>query len=366
MKMDLIGLIQALIVNITMIAGINDPQMKVTPVGFLKMLMENNATAEVVNASELTKGQEQEIKVRYMQRGTEADVSDRDDCETTITPEWKTAVIGHGLYSKIGIFISDDQMRQYEADAVKTMNAQVNGENTLSAPLMVGLYKTLLVKVNGLVQKIDSNLLTAMAAKWGTNAAYGDATAHTINFGTTPSMTDGVVKLLSDAEANEVAGDLLICGSGVVRSFDLYNRFKNGFDAAGVGSMGLNTYVDPKTATKWGANHFGAFAKGCVGFVPYNKNVGDYAGERGGAYFFTMPMPVQLANGELSSLLFDCQLEYEKCPIYNESGEKIADRGWKLLVGLHYGLFTQPTDAYAANDPLHGVNGTFHYVGAAV
>lgn len=363
--MKLIGLITALYVNIAMIAGLNDPQMKVSPVGFLKMLLENNATAEVINMSELAKGQDQAIKVRYMNRGVETDAADRDDCETPITAEWKTYEIGHGMYSKIGILITDDQMRTYEAEATKTAAAQINGVNTLQAPLMVGLYQTLLTKVNGLVQKIDANLVSAMATQWGVNAAYGDANAHEITFGTTANMNDGVVKLLADAEANEVAGDLLVCGSGVVRNFDLYNRFKNGFDAAGIGSMGLNTYVDPKTATKWGANHFGVFSKGSIGFIPWNKNVGNYAGEKGDAVFFTLPMPVQLANGELTKLLFDCQLWYEKCPVYDDSGNKIADRGWKLTIGLHYGLFVAPNDMYAVGDPLHGVNGAFHYIAKA-
>lgn len=363
--MKLIGLITALYVNIAMIAGLNDPQMKVSPVGFLKMLLENNATAEVINMSELAKGQDQAIKVRYMNRGVETDATDRDDCETPITAEWKTYEIGHGMYSKIGILITDDQMRTYEAEATKTAAAQINGVNTLQAPLMVGLYQTLLTKVNGLVQKIDANLVSAMATQWGVNAAYGDANAHEITFGTTANMNDGVVKLLADAEANEVAGDLLVCGSGVVRNFDLYNRFKNGFDAAGIGSMGLNTYVDPKTATKWGANHFGVFSKGSIGFVPWNKNVGNYAGEKGDAVFFTLPMPVQLANGELTKLLFDCQLWYEKCPVYDDGGNKIADRGWKLTIGLHYGLFVAPNDMYAVGDPLRGVNGAFHYIAKA-
>ena len=103
--MKLIGLITALYVNIAMIAGLNDPQMKVSPVGFLKMLLEHNATTQVVNMSELLKGQDQQIKVRYMNRGTEDDVSDRDDCETSVTAEWQTCEIGHGMYSKIGILI---------------------------------------------------------------------------------------------------------------------------------------------------------------------------------------------------------------------------------------------------------------------
>ena len=47
--MNLIGFVQALLLNIAVIAGINDPQTKVSPVGFTKMLMENNAITEIKN-----------------------------------------------------------------------------------------------------------------------------------------------------------------------------------------------------------------------------------------------------------------------------------------------------------------------------
>ena len=133
----------------------------------------------------------------------------------------------------------------------------------------------------------------------------------------------------------------------------------------GIGALGLNTYNDPKTATLWGANHFGVFAKGSVGLVDFNKNVGSYAGMKGGSYFFTLPVPVQLANGELSALTFDCQLKYEDCPVYSTEGQKVADRGWKLIVSKHYGLFNLPTDAYSSSDVLAGVNGSFHYIATA-
>lgn len=364
--MNLIGIVQALLVNISLIAGINDPQLKVTPVGFLKMLLENNATTNIKNLADLQSGQDRQIKVRYMQRGTESEVSDVDDCETPITAEWKETTLEHTLFSKIGIFISDEEMRKYEAEATATLAA-----GTPSAPMMRGLYETLVTKINGLIQKIDSNLVSAQASKFGGNAAYVTGTggnptsAQSIKLGKTAELNDGYVKLLVDAQANEVSDNLLVCGNGLINAFDAYNKLKLGTDANGIGALGFQTYNDPKTAALWGANHFGVFAKGSIGFVDWNKNVGAYAGMKGGSYFFTLPVPVQLANGELSALTFDCQLKYEDCPIFNGSGEKIADRGWKLIVSKSYGLFNLPSDAYASSDVLSGVNGSFHYVATA-
>lgn len=363
--MNLIGIVNALLVNINLIAGMNDPQLKVTPSGFLKMLLENNAFTEVKNLPDILSGQDRQIKVRYMQRGLESEVSDRDDCETPITAEWKEATISNPLYSKIGIFISDEQMRKYEAEATQTLAV-----GTPSAPLMMGLYETLVTKINGLIQKIDSNLVSAQASKFGGNAAYASGgtnptAAQTIKLGKTAELNDGYVKLILDAQANEVSDNLLVVGNGLVNAFDAYNRLKTGTDMNGIGALGLNTYNDPKTATLWGANHFGVFAKGSVGLVDFNKNVGSYAGMKGGSYFFTLPVPVQLANGELSALTFDCQLKYEDCPVYSPEGQKIADRGWKLIVSKHYGLFNLPTDAYSSSDVLAGVNGSFHYIATA-
>ena len=51
--MNLVGIVQALLINIAAIAGINDPQLKVTPTGFLQMLLEHGANADVVGKQKL-------------------------------------------------------------------------------------------------------------------------------------------------------------------------------------------------------------------------------------------------------------------------------------------------------------------------
>ena len=355
MKLTLTGIAQAILKNISEIAGMNDPQLKVSPVGFLKMLLENNAMTPVNNLPELQAGQDVDVKVRYMQRGIESEVTDRDDCDADVTPEWKETTIGHALYSKIGIVITDAQMRKYQAAATDPTSLGAEGASVSRA-----LYETILTHVNALISKIDRNLVAAQALKFGVNAAYGNSNAQRIALGTKADMNDGVVKLIMDSETNEINDQLLVCGNGLVRAFDIYNKLKTGVDSQGFGALDLRAYSDPKTTTGWGTNHFGVFAKGTIGFVDINKYVGEYAGEHGGSYFFSLPMPVQI-NGVVLPINFDCQLKYEDCPIY-EDGTKIADRGWKLFISKTYGLFNLPSDSFKSGDPLAGVNGAFHYV----
>lgn len=354
MAITLTGFAQALIMNITLIAGMNDPQLKLTPTGFLKMLLANNATTQIRNIESLRSGMDRTIKLRYLQRGLESEVESEDNCDAKLSPSWKEAEISHPLYSKIGIFISDDEFRKYQDEAVQTLAA-----GTPSVAMMRGLYEVLLSKLIGLIGKIDDNIVTAQASKWGGNAAYAaDSTnptaAQTIKLGTTATLEDGIVKLQEDAMINEVNDKLLICGNGLVNRYDIYNRYKSGVDNAGFGKLLMEAYYDPRTISKWGKDYFGAFAKGTVGFVDFQKYVGPFAGEKGGSLFFTLPVPMEI-DGQLSTIMFDCQLKYNDCPAEEHP------RGWILIVSKSYGLFNLPSDSFATTDVLNGVNGSFLY-----
>ena len=358
--MNLIGLVQALLINIRLLTGLNDPQYKVTPVGFLQMLLENPVTAKIANEKQIREGQDLELKVRYMQRGLESEIEDEDNCDTSISASWKESTIGRPLLSKAGIFISDEEMRKYQTEATATIAAGTN----IQTPMMVALYETIMVKANGLIQSINSKLLTAQAAKWGTNVAYGDANAHSLDFGDRLVMDNGLVKLLLDSQANEINGELVLVGNGVINAYQTLQGQKSGLDQFGFGKGNFKMYNDVGSVSKWGLNHFGAFAQGLVGLVDFNKNVGPYAGDKGGSIFFTLPIPVQLANGTLSTLVLDAQLKYQDCPIFNELGVKTADRGWKLILSKSFGLWNAPSDMFAATDRMSGFNGSLHYTGA--
>lgn len=360
MPITLKGFAQATIKNLNLVAKQNDPQLKLTPTGFLRLLLENNAMVEINNIEELRKGLKRDIKLRYLQRGLESEVTDTDDCETPLGADWKEHEIKNPLFSKIGIFISDDEFRQYEEEAIQTLSLG----DAQTAPLMRGFYELLLTKLIGLISKIDSNLIAAQATKWGANAAYSLATsAQTLQLGKSADFNTGYVKLMEDAMVNEINDKLLLCGNGLITRYDIFHKLKTGTDSAGIGALPLNAYYDPRTITGWGANHFGVFAKGTIGFVDWNRYVGAFAGEKGGSVFFTLPVPVEL-DGSLTSLVFDCQLKYIDCPEISSDNKVTQQRGWKLIVSKNYGLFNMPNDAFATSDVLHGVNGSFHYIAA--
>jgi hypothetical protein len=224
-----------------------------------------------------------------------------------------------------------------------------------------------------LIQKIDKNLLAAQSAKWGVNAASGLSTARAVNFSNTPNINDGIVKLISDYQFNEVAGVPQIVGNGIVTNYDILQRLKISTDNGGFGSNPVNVYNDVNTVSAWGPNHFGVFVPGLVSFVDYQKYAGNFGGYKGGSYFFTMPVPVLLAGGRLAKLVFDCQLKYDDCPTDN------SGRGYSLLVSKYYGLWNAPDDIYKATvlevpnvspaipgDRLEGFNGSMHYLATSV
>lgn len=357
-KISLVKFAAAVVKNIALISAENDPQLKLTPTGFLKMLLKNPATVSIRNIQELRSGQHRVIKIKYLPRGLESDVTSVDDCTTKPSRQRKESEIKHPLYKKIGIFMSEDEFRDFEDEALASIAA---GEGQ-TLPLMKPLYEMMLSEMVGLIGAIDSSLIAEQALHFGANHAYpgNPTTVRNITLGESASMKGGYVKLLEDALANEVAGDVAIVGNGAVIRYDLYNKQKTGTDFKGVGALPLDAYYDPRTVTGWGADHFGVFAKGSVGFVPWNKYVGPYAVDSGNSVKFTIPFPVDI-DSELSTIVFDAQLRYKDCPEYDEDGELLHDTGYELIIGLHYGLFNMPNDMFQATDPLNGVNGSFHY-----
>lgn len=356
MDISLTGVAQAILKNISGLTGAADAQLKITPQGFLQMLLENNAAVSVNNLPELQAGQNIPVKVRYMQRGLATSVTDTDSCSASVTPAWKEATIDHSLYSQLGLLLTDDLLRTLQVEATRP-SGQVN----------VALMELLSTQINAIVSAMNTKLVTAQASKFGKNAAYSTAsagTAQSIVLSERMGFNEGLVKLQHDMFVNEVTGPLLVCGNGRILDYQNYNRFKTGVDAQGFGSMPLNFYADQKTASLWGADHFGVFEPGTIGLVTWNRYKGVYAGQRGNSMFFTLPVPVALGNGRTNVMTFDCQLFYNDCPSTDNP------RGYRLILSQSYGLFNLPTDAYytpatGTGDVLSGVTGAFRYVATA-
>ncbi|MDR1595289.1 MAG: hypothetical protein LBS43_12535 [Prevotellaceae bacterium] len=368
------GVAEAIIRQMSDVTTINTPQYKVTPPGLLNLLLNNPTPISITNLAQIREGHDRDIKLRYMRRGIPTEATEEEGCDAGNSSAYLETVVTHPLFRQISLYISNQELQKYYDDATAATPLG-------SSVIMAELYNRLIVKINGLLGSIDQALLTAMSTRWGKNAATGSSTPVTINFSTlnNVTLTDGIVKLIDQAAQNEIVGDLLLVGNGVANTFQIASMLQTAANSQGYQAnrwQGFRWYNDYYSTPIWGANHFGVIAQGSAGFVTWNKNEGYSAGTQGNSYFFTLPVPVILADGQLTNLVFDVQLKSIDCAVTIDGNTR--DRGYILYVSKHFGLFTTPTDAYTPTIPavpsvsdeipgdrLEGTNGLLHFVGAA-
>jgi hypothetical protein len=181
-------------------------------------------------------------------------------------------------------------------------------------------------------------------------------------------LDDGVVALLQDMRENEICEDVAIVGGGLYSAFDISRIAaccnSAGFDISKYGAPQF--YFDKQTSPIWGTNAIGAFQYCAAKFISRNRYVGAFAGQKGGSYFFTMPLPVNeycCLDDNLKDLIFDVQMRYFDCPttIDINGVPTQVDRGWQVIISKYFHLWVVPKDGYNAGDPMENTNGTLKY-----
>lgn len=360
------GFVPYLLTHASQIFANQTPSSKITPPGFLQMLLANKpAGMQVINSSTMDSGGHvRGVKIKYRPRGIASDVKTTDTCDVDIVPEYQEADVPALSFRKIGIKIDDDVIRKYEAEASKTVAI-----GQPASQLMTELYNAIIEQMNGFIGSIDSSLLAAQAAAFGKNAVTGSNATTAISFSNTNQInyTDGIVKLLSDIQENEFYGKTNIVGSGIISAFAMASQFQKAANQAGYDPslFNLKIWNDVQAKTAFGANQFGVFAENALGLIEVDRFVGSFAGLKGGSYFFTMPIPLAVSGvaDELGAMNVDCQLKYVDCPteVVNGGVTTTINRGWVLIVSKSFGLFNMPADMFAATDRLTGNNGTLRY-----
>lgn len=364
-----LGYCPAILQHLKYLQGCNYTGTKVTPGGFLKMLLEQRAStpnhALTINGED-GQGHYRPVTVKYRNRVTPSEVSDSLDCDIDKIPVYSEQSITRTVDRKYAFTISDESISQYCNEASRMV--AVKGAPT---PFMEEHLSFFLQSLNGVLGSIDIALLSAMSGSFGTNIVTGSNAAQTVNIDQDADINDlttGLTKLLADAAANEMCGDLAIVGSGLMNNYMLQKA------AAGLASNGIDMsrftgykwYHDLYASSSWGSNQVGVFEKNAVHFVDLNRYVGFRAGAKGNSVFFNMPVPIDCANcnGDYSMLGLDVQLKYRDCPetvnVAGYEGGITVDRGWDVIVSKSFGLFV-PNENYAATDRLDGANGTLRY-----
>lgn len=355
------------------ITACNTPSYKITPAGFLRMLLENKPAVELLQLDN-GNGHLRDVRYKYKKRAVPSQTSTEDNCDITYIPRWLENSLATTNFRKAAFFIDDETMARYCADASATV--AVGQPSTM---LMNEFMKDIMNTANALIGAINQDLLTLQAVNFGRNQVTGSNAAQTVNIpkdATQYDLSSGITKILADAMENEFCGSINLVGSGIMNNFQI-QQLVSCCNAAGVDMSrftGFNWYHDLYAKQSWGTNQVGVFSEGSVGLIDIIRYRGFRSGDRGVSQFFTMPLPVECpqCNGGYDGLVFDAQLKYFDCPQDIESdcdGTVPIDRGYALILSKTYGLFNIPSNAYqnesvyddCGTDRLSGNNGTLRY-----
>jgi hypothetical protein len=367
------GYCEALLLHLDSIAGQNYPGQKVTIPGFLNMLVTSPDRPTPLQDGYVG-GHYRQVNVKYMPRTVVAQVSTTDSCGIDLQPAYKETTVSVNNVAQTGLWIADDTVRQYCEDASRTVAV-----GQPATQMMTEHLRGILHAMNGIYQKMENVLTTAMASSFGNHVATGTATAVTVNIEQDGNLNDlgtGLTKLLTDAASNEFCGTPMFVGA-LGSLMHAYSIQKNqnalaqaiGFDPSAL-AANFQFFASGQTGSTWGAQHVGMFAPGSVHLVERQDNVGSFAGQRGTSFFTTIVDPrtqCWTPNG-LGNIAFDLQVKYIDCPEDANnlpSGylntESLTGRGYALYIKKRYGLFTTPKDAFDGGDRLAGSNGTLRY-----
>lgn len=360
------GFCPSLLLHIDQIANGNAPGKKMHVAGMLAMTFccQNSSVSPINDMFE--KGHRRNLTIKYRRRPTVADTQTEANCDVNTQPgylEWAVPALS---YRSISFHIADDQIRQYCVDASRMVSA-----GSPPTQVMAEVYDLIVEHANAVLAGINQDIVTQQATEFGVNVSDGGSTSF-INInrnGDQLILDDGIVRMMQDLQENEICGDPCIVGGGLFAAYNKAHALaccnSAGIDMSKTGLP--NFFFDKDTQTIWGNNSIGVFAPGSVKFVGYNENVGSFAGQRpSGSIFATLPFPVNefgCADDCLRDLMLDMQLKYYDCPttIDLNGVPTLVQRGWQVILGKYFTLWTQPDNAFQSGDPLEGTNGTLKY-----
>lgn len=344
------------------------PSDKITPPGYLQMLLAN-AKPNIINSSfDDGSGYLRDVKIRYRNRVPAGKTVETDDCSIQSIPVYKDFTVDSTLFRKYAMFFDYNTIEKFERDAL-ALQTLGSPATSVVKEVMDGIMNA----ANGLLADINVDLLTLQAATFGTNKVTASNAAKTINFQlatTSNPLNAGMTEVMSDLMLNEIRQDgVKIVGSGFVNNYYLQQKAKSA-DQSGMNTSNLflpDFYFDPYAASEFGANQFGLFERDAVQFLNICRFRGVKGGKRGADEFGTVILPLSDSLGRpIGALEFDWQRRDITCPseiiIGDDEEPTSVGRGVSIDLMCSYNQVNIPADAFDAADVLTGVNGTLRYV----
>jgi len=361
------GFMPNLLKHNKLVFGNATPSKKLTPPGYLKYLLSNDAPRILDGWIDNKTGHVRDVKIKYRPRVPAGKTRTADDCSIDAKPAYSEATVNLTKFRAYGLMFDDSTIAQYEEEA--STSVMVGKPAT---PMMMDVYDAVIEAANGLFADINTDLLTLQAAAFGFNKVTASNAARQVNFlsaATTNDLDSGMTRVQSDAMENEIRPEnTTIVGHGLINNVYLQAGSQT------YNQSGLNPnlpplpkfYYDPYAQSAWGANHFGVFERNAVQLLNINRFAGFRGGDKMITRLGTITLPVVdfLGDGQLGSFTFDYQWDYNKCPTtatVGGYGGTSIDRGWIFTLMATYDQFNIPSDAYVNTDRIYASNGTLRY-----
>lgn len=361
----------------------NDPATKITPTGFLKLVLDNTPDMGIPDHERLrlntASGLYSNVKLWYYVRANPSVVSDTLDCVSGDLNDRATFDLAAPHVASRTIQFSNSDLAQYTEDAIATVKL-----GKAPSPFMEEVFKQIMIQCNAIAGRINQDLIGDVVFGTNVNTTSNDSTIINITKdATTFDLTQGIPALVTDALLNEFNGDLLIAGAGKMLAYEQFKHkaspMLNGINIAEIG--GYQFYKDFYAPSTWAsgtalpsgtgytpeaADTVGVFAPGTVGFIDLNTLVGFREQNLGVFQAFQIPLPVNTDEGKSTIMMFDVRMRFNNCPsdITDAAygGIRTIGEGWSIQISKQYGLFQTPASLYAAGDRLSGSNGALRYV----
>lgn len=332
---------------------------KIDARGFTNLLYTGKGSAPIRNTE--ADGTIREIRHKYRQRSTKAQVDTAYACDVVLTPSRLETTLTASNVAQIAYHLPYDLVKRYESEASSAN--RFNGTTATNELLDI-----VASGANAILEQINETLQAAIV--WGKNTGNsGSSAAQTITIpalGTTVTISDGIAKVISDYKRSGLTSTPnFLMGAGLPFQYLNYAGLTSGAQNSGFDHRLATAYGDWYLDMDYTANGFAAFEPGSVQIVEYLENLYK-PGRLGVSEFFTGMLPMGTDPlGNSITVPFDFQLKEIDCPTTltdaYTGGTATYQRGHSLIIWKNFGLFQTPPDNFRGEDMQNQVNGALRF-----
>lgn len=346
-----LGFCPAILLGLEQAAKDNDPQFKQTATGTLTMLQQPENASIEIKGYDAGDGHHVDVRYKYIPRSTQSEVLTSRTCDTEPEKPYKEGLLQISEYRGVKVGLSMDTIAKYCSDASDLQQGKIKGVS----PIMAEVNKRIMLKMNALRTSINGAVLVDIKNNYGSIGGFGSGTKSVklIHNGSSGIVAgapvyQGFQEMMYDYMNSEMINTPLIAGFGNFAKFDASTRMAGGLQNSGLDFSGIQQnykfFPDLQADSILGANNITVLAPGSAQLVTYNKYRGNFSGKFGATELGILPDPL------IPNLFYDVQLDFDSC-----------NTQWNLIIGVTFGVWTVPADAYSYPDRMLGVNGLFSY-----